>query len=167
MVSVSVLATEGLLRLVVFAGCTEREYSSGCAEREYSSGCAEREYSSGCAERAYCDFTSAVDAELVAVTGYGGAFMLPARDRAVVRGVGGKTAICRCCCADNMSTAVVPASRDAAIKVLRWCEIGSGEVGPYKNVVIMADCRVIICDCSPACETTTKSQYETAHSGLL
>jgi hypothetical protein len=106
--SVSVLETGGLLRIVVFAGCTVREYSSGGSCREG---------------------TSAVDAELVAVIGYGGAFMLPARDL-VARGVGGKAAICRCCCADSISTAVVPASREAASKVLRWWEIGSGDVGP-------------------------------------
>lgn len=106
--SVSVLVTGGLLRIVVFAGCTVREYSSGGSCR---------------------DLRSAVDTELVAVTGYGGAFMLPARDLPA-RGVGDKTASCRCCCADRISTAVVPASREAASNVLRWCEIGSGEVGP-------------------------------------
>lgn len=90
----------GLLSIVVFAGWTEREYSSGGSSRRD-------------------DFTNAVDAELVAVTGYGGAFMLPARDLGVERGVGGRMTLCRCFCPDSISTVAVPASREAASKVLR------------------------------------------------
>lgn len=45
--------------------------------------------------------------------------MLPARDLGADRGAGGNTATCRSCCAESISTAVVPASLDAASKVLR------------------------------------------------
>lgn len=42
-------------------------------------------------------------------------------------------------CAASRSTVEVPATLEAASKPESWCEIGLGEVGPYRNVDMITD----------------------------
>jgi hypothetical protein len=76
----------------------------------------------------------------------------------VGRRVAGMTATWRCCWAAKASTAAAPDTLDAATRLDRWWDMGSGEVGPYRKVVMMTDCSVIIWDCNDVCVITGTCQ---------
>jgi hypothetical protein len=53
-----------------------------------------------------------------------------------------------------MSTVVVPATRDAALRFDSWWAIESDDVGPYKNVVTNMPWSAMICAWSAICDMT-------------